>query len=155
MYDSWHSNNQRPLSPCIEETTIAEDEEVGWVDEQKSTFRDESKAADTDASSGQRAPWAKVKNKIHRQSKDGAEQLLKLFNASSDSLRRRISLDGEAGNEEGRELERLRDEVEREGGATRSLSVQVIDLKRANDGGDILARLGLSYEDMAKAVDRM
>ena len=142
MYDSWHSNNQRPLSPCIEETTVADDEEVGWIDdEQKSTFRDESKAADTDASSGQRAPWAKVKNKIHRQSKDGAEQLFKLFNASSDSLRRRITHDEESSEEEG--------EFGRGG------SIQVIDMQRANDGGDILARLGLSYEDMAKAVDTM
>lgn len=134
-----------------------EDEEMGRIEtnEEEPNPKYERKDMDAAVSNAQRASWAEVKDKIRRRSQDGAEQLLKLFNASSDSLRRRISLDGEAGNEEGRELERLRDEVEREGGATRSLSVQVIDLKRANDGGDILARLGLSYEDMAKAVDKM
>lgn len=33
--------------------------------------------------------------------------------------------------------------------------VQVIDPKRANNGGIILARLRMSYDDMAKAVERM
>lgn len=42
------------------------------------------------------------------------------------------------------------------GGSGGSKSVvQVIDPKRANNGGIILARLRMSYDDMAQAVDRM
>ncbi len=40
------------------------------------------------------------------------------------------------------------------GGASRNV-VQVIDPKRANNGGIILARLRMSYDDMAKVVERM
>jgi len=139
------------VSTVLEEEDEDEDEEMGRIEtnEQEPNPKYKRKAADTEASSGQRALWAEAKDKIRRRSQDGAEQLLKLFNASSDSLRRRISQDGEPGNEEGGELDRLRDEFGKGG------SIQVIDLERASDGGDILARLGLSYEDMAKAVDTM
>ena len=40
------------------------------------------------------------------------------------------------------------------GGSNKNV-VQVIDPKRANNGGIILARLRMSYDDMAQAVDRM
>lgn len=40
------------------------------------------------------------------------------------------------------------------GGGSKNV-VQVIDPKRANNGGIILARLRMSYDDMAQAVDRM
>ena len=40
------------------------------------------------------------------------------------------------------------------GGGTRNV-VQVIDPKRANNGGIILARLRMSYDDLAQAVERM
>ena len=40
------------------------------------------------------------------------------------------------------------------GGSSRNV-VQVIDPKRANNGGIILARLRMSYDDMARAVDAM
>ena len=40
------------------------------------------------------------------------------------------------------------------GGSARNV-VQVIDPKRANNGGIILARLRMSYDDLAQAVDRM
>ena len=41
------------------------------------------------------------------------------------------------------------------GGAGGRNVVQVIDPKRANNGGIILARLRMSYDDMAKAVESM
>ena len=41
------------------------------------------------------------------------------------------------------------------GGSASKNVVQVIDPKRANNGGIILARLRMSYDDMAQAVDRM
>ncbi|KAL7533786.1 hypothetical protein ACHAXR_007441, partial [Thalassiosira sp. AJA248-18] len=41
------------------------------------------------------------------------------------------------------------------GGGRGGNVVQVIDPKRANNGGIILARLRMSYDDMAKAVERM
>jgi hypothetical protein len=44
--------------------------------------------------------------------------------------------------------------AEKSGGSARNV-VQVIDPKRANNGGIILARLRMSYDDMAKAVERM
>lgn len=44
--------------------------------------------------------------------------------------------------------------VEKSSSSARSV-VQVIDPKRANNGGIILARLRMSYDDMAKAVERM
>jgi hypothetical protein len=44
--------------------------------------------------------------------------------------------------------------TERSNSAPRNV-VQVIDPKRANNGGIILARLRMSYDDMAKAVERM
>lgn len=44
--------------------------------------------------------------------------------------------------------------VEKSASSSRNV-VQVIDPKRANNGGIILARLRMSYDDMAKAVERM
>ncbi|EED92692.1 hypothetical protein THAPSDRAFT_262031, partial [Thalassiosira pseudonana CCMP1335] len=44
--------------------------------------------------------------------------------------------------------------TERSNSAPRNV-VQVIDPKRANNGGIILARLRMSYDDMAKAVERI
>lgn len=44
--------------------------------------------------------------------------------------------------------------AERSNSSARNV-VQVIDPKRANNGGIILARLRMSYDDMAKAVDKM
>ena len=41
------------------------------------------------------------------------------------------------------------------GGGGKKGVVQVIDPKRANNGGIILARLRMSYDDMARAVERM
>ena len=40
------------------------------------------------------------------------------------------------------------------GGSNRNV-VQVIDPKRANNGGIILARLGMTYDDIAQAVNEM
>jgi hypothetical protein len=40
------------------------------------------------------------------------------------------------------------------GGSSRNV-VQVIDPKRANNGGIILARLRMNYDDLARAVDAM
>lgn len=42
-----------------------------------------------------------------------------------------------------------------EGPQAKKSVVQVIDPKRANNGGIILARLRMSYDDLAKAVDKM
>lgn len=44
--------------------------------------------------------------------------------------------------------------TDRSGNTSRSV-VQVIDPKRANNGGIILARLRMSYDDLAKAVENM
>lgn len=44
--------------------------------------------------------------------------------------------------------------VEKSASSARNV-VQVIDPKRANNGGIILARLRMSYDDMAKAVEQM